>query len=63
MVVNPAAVTTPVIFVFAAIPAIPCLTSCPIRTSEFVENCIWLEPALHCAFNLAKYLVSAPLID
>ena len=63
MVVNPAAVTTPVILVLDCIPAIPCNTSWPIRTSEFVVKIIDDDPWLHCAASLAKYLVSAPLTD
>ena len=63
MVVSPAAVITPLMFVLFCIPLTVFLTSCPIRTSELVVKIICDDPLLHCAANLAKYLASAPLTD
>ena len=43
-VVNPPTVETPVIFVFAAIPAVSLTTVCPIKAFELVVKISALAP-------------------
>tara|TARA_B100000424_G_scaffold91911_1_gene69178 strand:+ start:806 stop:1027 length:222 start_codon:yes stop_codon:yes gene_type:complete len=62
-VVSPPTVVTPLIFVFAAIPATLATTSCPIRAFELLSKIKEPAPFDACVYSLAKYLVSAPLID
>ena len=62
-VVKPPATLTPLTVVSAAIPPTEATMSWPLRTSDSPWNIKELAPTDACAYNLAKYLVSAPFSD
>ena len=62
-VVNPPTVTTPLILVFAWIPAVSATTAWPIKAFWLLKKISELAPFDAWVWSLAKYLVSAPLTD